>query len=409
MVKQFCDLQLDPALWRDVLFADLYYLSDKSDAEKVKIRDVWLSDFVQMTYALPAQNRTDAVFFRSLVREDYKNLFHAVIKASGIRDYVVVEDYQKRSSPARLNLAAHRFMLENSALYDALEIDDPLDRACGFIRACKYGFILDHLRKMQFKTLVCFADMQPVEHLLARYFRAQGVTTVTLQHGLYVDYGGMDTVNVINYRHQPSQYFLSWGPATSRLIGREHPQNTTVDCGKPLIFNAAPPKGAPAAAPYVAVFLDQRIFNQQNEDMLRIVTAQARRRGLAVKVRFHPSIRKETFFERFPEIEEQLHFEDAAFVVGHTSSLLYEALSLGCRVLRYRTEIPGLELPETSTFTNLEQLEARLDMSQPEGLAQQYFCATGAQSLQRYKEFFATHMPQLVMGTRNSQQKARQV
>lgn len=364
--------------------------------EKIKVRDAWLRDFLYTHLHLPTEKRTGAVFFRSLVRDDYKDLFHAVIEASGVRDRVVVDDYQHRPHPPRLNLRASRFMLENADLYDVLDIADPLDRACCFIRACKYGLILDHFRKMQFDALICFADMQPVEHLMARYFRAQGVTTMTLQHGLYVDYGDMDTVNVINYAHQPSEYFLSWGPETSQLINHHHPENKTVDCGKPLIFNAASTNSETAPKPYISVFLDQKIFNQQNEDMLQIVLSCARRSNRAVKVRFHPSINKQEFFSKFPEIEEQLHFLDADFVVGHTSSLIYEAVSLGCRVLRYESEIPGIPLPTSSTFSTVEQLEARLEMPQPEGIAKQYFCATGTESLQRYRGFFRDVLPDMV-------------
>ncbi|MCB4457208.1 hypothetical protein [Leisingera sp. McT4-56] len=389
------DFLSDRKLWREILFADLYSLKQKNAEEKAAVREAWLRDFLYSDYRLPQQRETGAVFFRSLVRDDYKGLFHAVIEASGIRDRVVAEDYQHRTRPARLNAAASRYMLENAALFDVLDIADPLDRACCFIRACKYGFILEHFRKMTFKALICFADMQPVEHLLARYFRAQGVATVTLQHGLYVDYGDMDTVNVINYEHQPSEYFLSWGPETSQLIQRHHPANTTVDCGKPLIFNAAAEEAGQAPRPYIAVFLDQQIFNRQNEEMLQIATACARRTGRAVKVRFHPSVRKEEFFAKFPDIREQLHFQDADFVIGHTSSLIYEALSLGCRVLRYDSEIPSIPLPGSCTFSTQEQLEARLALPQPEGLAQQYFCATGEASLRRYAGFFREVLPEL--------------
>lgn len=395
-MTQIFDSHLINLPWHDVLFADLHYLSDKTDEEKRQLRDAWLRDFLYSDFHLPERKEAGTVFFRSLVRDDYRKLFHAVIDASELTDRIVVEDFQRHTHSQRLNIGASRHMLEMAKLYDVLDILDPLDRACCFVRACKYSFILEHFRKMKFKALVCFADMQPVEHLLAYYFRGQGVTTFTMQHGLYVDYGDMDTVNVINYMHQPSEYFLSWGPETSRLIGRYHPKNKTIDCGKPLIFNAAPPSTATKAQPYISVFLDQKIFNQQNQEMLEVVLAFARQSNRSVKVRFHPSIRKQEFFERFPEIEEQLHFEDADFVVGHTSSLIYEALALGCRALRYESEIPAIPLPEQSTFSTVEQLAARSKLPQPEGLAQQYFCATGANSVQRYREVFRKLVPDLV-------------
>lgn len=392
--------------WKEILFLDLHLLMDKTEEEKKDLRDAWLRDFLYSEFHLPDIQSTGAVFFRSLVRDDYKELFCAVIEASGIEDKVVVEDYQCRSHPPRLNIQASRHMLNMAELYEDLDIEDPLDRACCFIRVCKYSFILEHFRRMEFKALVCFADMQPVEHLLAHYFRSQGVTTFTLQHGLYVDYGEMQTVNVINYKHQPSEYFLSWGPETSNLIHRYHPENRTVDCGKPLIFNTAPAGNSPKSTGYISVFLDQKIFNPQNEDMVRVVLDFARRTNRTVKVRFHPSIRKNEFFAKFPEIKEQLHFEDADFVVGHTSSLLYEALSLGCRVLRYETDIPAIPLPVSCTFSNVEQLAARLELPQPEDLAKQYFCATGAQSLQRYRDVFNKILPELTRRGHDTEERA---
>jgi len=82
-------------------------------------------------------------------------------------------------------------------------------------------------------------------------------------------------------------------------------------------------------------------------------------------------------------------------VVGHTSSLLYEALSLGCRVFRFESDVPGLELPASCTFRTLEQLEARQVLPQPSGLSTEFFCATGKEALKRYSAFFKEVFPDL--------------
>jgi len=386
----------DPQVLNKIAYADQFSLRGKSLEDKKKIREAWLNDLLYRHYNLPETDKTNAVFFRSLVRDDYKGLFHAVIDASGIRDRVVIEDYQRRLKPQILNIAASRFMNDHAGLFDVLDIDDPVDRSLCFIRLCKYGLILDHLRRIEFKALICFADMQPIEHLLAWYFRKRGVATITLQHGLYVDYGDMETVNVINYLHQPSEYFLSWGPDTSRLIAQHHPTTKTVNCGKPLIFTADPISERADKRPYIAVFLDQKIFNAQNEKMLEIVLAYARTSDRAVTVRFHPSIFKKPFFDKFPEIQEQLHFTDAEFVVGHTTSLIYEALTLGCRVLRYESDIPGIPLPSDSTFRSLTELLACLSLPQQEDLSERYFSATGEASRARYTSFFRETFPDLV-------------
>ena len=373
-----------------ILWADRFFLKDLPRKEKRKKMRVWYRDFVESDFRLPMVRDGDVVFFRSLVRDDYRDSFHAVIRASGVRNPVVIEDYKSRAHPPRLNIDASRSLLRNTDALDRIDAPDPLIRTILFIRSSMYAFIRDHFGNVRPRAVVFFADMQPTEHLLALHFRQMGVPTVTLQHGLYVDYGDFDTVNRINYLHQPSQYFLSWGPETSELIARHHPTTRIVECGKPLIFNADPPAGAESARPYVALLLDQKPFHAQNEQMIEIVRAFALRKGLDVKVRFHPSLPKAAILEKYPGMAEQLHFTDAELVIGHTSSLLYEALALGCRVLRFASEIPAIALPESNEFTTLRQLEAKARLPQPDDLWRRYFTAVGEDALKNYGMFFDT-------------------
>ena len=349
---------------------------------------VWFRDFIMSDYSLPKVADTDVVFFRSMARDDYRDSFHSVIRASGVPDPVIVENYQTRFQPARLNHRASRFMLENQALFDQIDEPDAVKRKILFIRLCLYAYILDHFKKAKPRAVVFFADMQPVEYLLSWYFRSIGVKTVTMQHGLYVDYGSHDTINTINYMHQPSEYFLSWGPETSDLIARYQPDTTVVECGKPLIFNAHPPEGKKRDRPYVALLLDQKPFHKQNEELIEIAQAYALRKGLDVCVRFHPSLPKAEIIKKYPGMTEQLHFTDAQLVIGHTSSMVYEALALGCRVMRYASDIPAIRLPDNSEFRTLKELEARMALPKPDNLSRRYFTAIGDESLKNYRSFF---------------------
>ncbi|UWQ86103.1 glycosyltransferase family 2 protein [Leisingera caerulea] len=388
------DFLFSPDLWRDILYADLHSLRNKTDEAKQELRSAWLRDFLYSSYHLPEQRETDTVFFRSLVRDDYKKLFHTVIEASGVRDRVVVEDYQDRTEPARLNAAASRYMLEHADLFNVLDIPDPLDRACCFVRACKYGFILDHFRKMTFKTLVCFADMQPVEHLLARYFRAQGRTTVTLQHGLYVDYSGMDTVNVINYKHQPSEYFLAWGQHTAGLIKAHNPGANTVICGKPdLARLSAPGTYAGSEKAEILVVMDQEIFQKKNVEMLRLVYGYAAQHGKDVRVRFHPQNNRAFYRKSFPGITEKHDITGASVVAGHTSSLLFEASAIGLPVVQFASDTPTIPLPDERRFTDAQSLDAAMQAARlPEraGDGQPIIEAIAYDSREKYRQFFET-------------------
>ena len=90
--------------------------------------------------------------------------------------------------------------------------------------------------------------------------------------------------------------------------------------------------------------------------MIEIVRAYASHKNLDLRVRFHPSLPKTQILKKYPGMTEQLHFTDAELVVGHTSSLLYEALALGCRVLRYKSDIPAIPLPETFEFSSVKEM-----------------------------------------------------
>lgn len=371
----------------DILYADRYFLRGKSAQEKRKIRDVWLKDYLRCEYDVPQKSTTDVLFFRSLVRSDYKELFRSVIDASGAEDYVVFEDYKRRSNT--LNVEASRHLVEAWRLISLIEVDDPVERVCCLIRLCMYTFILERLRNINFKVLVCFADMQPVEHLAAYYFRFRGLDTVTLQHGLYVDYGSMETVNVINYLHQPSQYFLAWGNCTASLIRNYHPDTEIHICGKPMVFTGqAPRAGSPGNPKCVTVFLDQKIFDQQNERMLNIVLSYCRARSILVRVRFHPSLNKAAYFNKYSDIVEEVYFLDSEFVVGHTSSLIYEAIALGCRAYRYQTEIPAVPLPDDYCFADEQGLTDCLRRPFASDLTQNYIAALNQDSRSLYKRFF---------------------
>jgi hypothetical protein len=370
-----------------VLYADWFHIKNKTAEEKRKIRRRWYKDFLFSEFDIPENRSVEFVFFRSLVRDDYKQLFHSIIDASEVADYVVIEDYKNRR--VRLNPRHARHLLDVWPLREKIRLGGAVDRSCLIIRLAMYTYVLSKLKQLDFKRLVCFADMQPVEHLLASYFRATGIPTITLQHGLYVEYLNWDTVNRINYLHQPSEYFLAWGKSTAELIKKYHPDTKMHICGKPQVFTAK--NGGVVdknRCGGISVFLDQKPFDLQNREMLTVVMDFANRTGQRVYIRFHPSLDKNSYFSQFPEVEERLSFTEAEFVVGHTSSLIYEAISLGCRAFRYKTEVPAIPLPDDCTFSTVEELVRKSTRPQPEGLSQEFIVAMGDESKERYRQFF---------------------
>ncbi len=372
--------------YEDVLSVARWTLSNMSPQRKITYRESLLNEFLHTNYDLPQAGHGDVLFLRSLPRrDDYKALFQKVIKASGCENPVIAEDYVR---PDRtLNIAASKFMTSHMDLLDKVDVQDPIDRSVCFLMLMQYGFILEHYGDIKLKALICFADMQPVETLFALYFRRRGVPTVTLQHGLYVDYQGMRTINAINYKVSPSQYFLAWGKNTADLISQNHPDTEIVICGKPDTYFPEPAANR-KVAPHVFVILDQQLFDTQNRAMLHLAQAYAKKQKMELRVRFHPSNDRTKIFADYPMVKEDLYFLNAECVLGHTSSLLYEAMALGCKVYRFETEVPAVPVPAAVAFQSLDDLEKKTAEPYPDILWKTYFSAIGEVSIEKYRVFF---------------------
>lgn len=370
------------------LYIDRRYVEQLSKDRLMQTVRGWYKDFIFSDFYIKTGVNVDFLFLRSMVRNDYKELFEDI---AGCCDSskLLISDY-KKPGRSELNLEAQSFLLSCMPFYKKFTISSGYVRMCLFLKLCQYLFILSKITLNRFRCIVFHADMQPVENLISQYCRkAIGVITATMQHGLYVDYTGFDTVNIVNYKHQTSEYFLSWGPHTSQLIERYHQDTKIVKCGKTLIYNACSLNNLNKEK-YLFIILDQKIFNTQNEEMISIACKYAIKHNISVRVRFHPSLDRNKLLNKYPILIEQSSFTESLFVIGHTSSLLYEALALGCRVCRYRTNIPAITLPEYAEFTTVSELEFCLQHTQPAGISNNYFYAIGQHASNNYRLFFSS-------------------
>lgn len=336
---------------------------------------------------VPTAPQNAVVCLRSLVRDDYKALFGSIISTLHEWPVVRVEDYLTRQQ--NLNPDMIDGLLKNvDALKERLDIDCPERRAAVAVRMAMHEQVATRTLALEPAAVICFASMQPAEHLTALVARRRGLPTVTVQHGLYVEYRELETINTINYEHQPCEYFLAWGEHTAHLIDRYHDDVETRICGKPAIHTGSPPQ-TPLGGPSLMVITDQIIFDEANRELLDLAVKFARRNGMKVKARFHPSNPRAEYLRLFPDLIEDPYFLDCDLVLGHTSSLIYEALSLGKRTLRYRTETPAIELPDSLTFTSLEELLQKGSASVEPEVTQRYISCTGEESAARYRLFFS--------------------
>lgn len=373
-----------------VLYYDRYEIKDKSEEDlRVCLRS-YLKNLLNCKISVPAVTKTGTLFFRSLVRDDYKVLFHDIAETLQNNDIVFVEDYLSFSQG--FNIEASEVLIKLHPMYYAFSASSPLERSCLYVRLCYYFLVLKSIARIDFKNLVLFSDMQPVEDFISQYVQKYDKRTISLQHGLYVDYGNYDTINKINYLHQPSRYFLAWGENTASLISRHHPSTQVTLCGKPRISAMSEVDASSVAdhgQSYFTVVLDQSIFDEYNFKLLRIMSSFSAKNGMVMNVKFHPYNKKIKYNHLKIQYVEGLPLRNSQFVVGHTSSLIYEVMCYGVPVYKFRSDIPCLATPEEISFDSLVELENSLAVDHDFlEISRQYISHFGPQSLERYREFF---------------------
>jgi hypothetical protein len=371
-----------------VLYADLYWLHenfmDKDIYYKKRCLKRWYIDFIYSDFNIDTTKDIHTLCFRSLVRDDYKVLFHS-ITANINENKLLIEDYKIKNE--RLNIEASRFLSTNQWVLKLIKADCPITKVCLYIKFCSYLFVLEKIKNINFKRLVLFADMQPVENLLAQYFRMQNIETVTLQHGLYVEYKDMDTINVINYKHCVSEFFLAWGNNTKLLIEKYCPDTKAIICGKPKILMANNNHNVEVKNSFCLIVLDQNIFDKQNFEMIQCVKES--NIELDIYVKFHPSNNKKAYYERFDWIKEGGELINSELVVGHTTTVIYEALALRLNVLKYTTEIPSLHLPCELEFKTVSDFNAKRNINiSLDEISSQYINCIDEKSMEIYSLFF---------------------
>lgn len=334
-------------------------------------------------------SKCDFLAIKSLNREDYDAFFGDVLSCLPKGADLVFKDVALRKQTS-LNTKALKVFLDLRPVYQKITAKNEFERACLYIRFCMYYYIYTCTLSVHYKILICFADMQPIENFIAQMARAAGLVTVTLQHGLYVDYGDINTVNRVNYEHQPSEYFLAWGSVTADLIRRYHPGNQVVTVGKPDIYTPMKASKLASNCEYITIIMDQHWYDSENIKMLKVVDIYCQSRNIDINVAFHPTNKRELYSNLKISYKTDLDITKSLFIVGHTSSLAYEFMALGLKVFFYKTDTPRLPTDDRIVFNDSQSLGKIASGVYPEKISINYIESMGDESRVLYKKFFSS-------------------
>lgn len=234
--------------------------------------------------------------------------------------------------------------------------------------------------------LICHAEMQPIENYLVEYFRCSGNKSITLQHGLYIDYSSCKNINILNYTNVSTDFFLSWGEDTSSLIRRYNEGVDVIDCGYP--FEPLPRKRNVVKRSYISVIFDQNLFIKENQIIYDIAYQIAKILCIDVNIRLHPRNSLDSYFINDSTLLD-LPCEDSIFVLAHTTSYIVELMMNDVKVFVYDSDVPKLPFPDIILFRDINSLNKILEMNFHDGYfsdcSKRFLGSSGYHSICKYK------------------------
>lgn len=243
--------------------------------------------------------------------------------------------------------------------------------------------------KWKVNYIVAHADMQPIENFIIQFLKQFQVTTITLQHGLYVDYSKNPNINVVNYKNVVSKYFLSWGVTTEKLIKKYNPDCYVFNCGNPSINDHS--KKPYVSTLFFSVIFDQEIFKDYNQKLLKIAKIISEKKEMRFYVKLHPSNKRSDYELNFDHISNLDILYKSSFIIGHTSSLLFELMRSNIQIFKLDTNIQSIEIHNNYKFKNEIDLLNKLKQKSSFNLEQDskiYFKYIDKISEMKYAETF---------------------
>ena len=365
-----------------VLFIDRYLLSKRDEKEQKKLYDAMYRTTMFGHYP-SMELQSDVLFVKCMHRPDYNQLFRMISDTCP-----VPYDYLNRPDQVggQLNPEMVQAFMDFLPVAPLIEANTPLEREALYVQLLKHIMNLRVALTSPAKLAVVFSDMQPLDNLVSQAMALRGTKTATMQHALYVEYEGMDTINTVNYICQPSQNYLAWGPNTVDLMKKYHPDTKYYMCGKP---NLVPITDLECEKAAILVIFDQRIFDESNRKVATIARNISEIMGLELRFRLHPQTSEPRFRRWFPSANIVPDIRPADVIVGHSSSLLLELFEAGHDVYQLRSEFKKISLPESLQFTFGKELRKHIEKNvKGDSLRKAFISDIGEKSIQKYREAF---------------------
>lgn len=371
--------------WQKIFDIDFYIYKDIKKRNKVLFICKTLIKLFFLKLRIPNRINTDFIFYKSMIRKDYDSLFNQIVDQCSYKKESVNLKYSKG-----FNINIFFVFLRYKFLVRFLKEKYNINSIYFILKLYQYIQLLEYFEKnFEFNQMVVFADMQPTDNMLVQYNKLKGIKTITLQHGLYVDYDKYNNINIVNYRNIVSDYFLAWGSETKELVEKYHGNLVKVIiCGKPSL-QIENLKVDYSDIKYFTILFDQNMFQEYNKELLKVGYLISKELNLMINIKFHPNNNKSDYNVNFDMVfKEEMPIDSSRFILGHTTTMIYEMLRVGHKVFKLASDVPCNKAPFNIVFTHANDLIKKVNNNIPE-LTRKYFIEDiGTDSLIKYKKFF---------------------
>lgn len=325
---------------------------------------------------------SEFVFFTSTFRKDHLKFFH---------DIYNICEYDKELPMYDLEYNINTKIVPNivyccSQMAKTETEMSLIDKMIIVMKASRLLSIFNKFKPIKCKHLIVYSEAQPIEDILVQYCKSQFINTISLQHGLFVDYQNSPNINMLNYHDVKTDLVLVWGETSKELFEKYNPKLKIEICGKPLALNGMEVQKKPNI---IGVVFDQPMFREYNKKMLQISYEIAARNNMKVVLRMHPADDSKYYELDKSQTEYNSSVYDSSYILAHTTTMIYEYLALGYKVFKFRSDVPANEIDEAIIFGSAEELANKLDMNfdfYKESL--RHIGYVGDESKMKYKEFF---------------------
>ena len=237
---------------------------------------------------------------------------------------------------------------------------------------------------------ICLNSAWNIEHIYTQYFKSAGCRTFTFQHAAFCDFEHALPIELNNYTNIASDYFLAWGEFTTSQVSKYFPDAVKVlHVGNPVVedfFQKYAYAPAEVKSNIIFVALPRIFYKEEITDLLKLFESSTVIQNYLLKVRLHPSMSSEVFFECVQEntklnieIDEYLSIHESILahkpdiIISFNSSIIFELLNFSEIIYMFLSKRNDFKIDQLASFSNQSELINLMTKSNQSKISSNYF------------------------------------